>query len=228
MEPPRILLIDDDPEVQRIVKKSSNPLIILDYSDSFAKAIELIKRHKYALYLVDIFLGEENGMDWVEFHQHSGVVDLERIIVMTSSQEVENEIRGNQLGVRDFIRKPFNTSLLRSILDKHLSYLLKSPINIVQEGPFYLDLIKHEAYILENGEKRKLELTHKEFQILRLLVEKKNQIFSRDIIFDRLWDGSNSMLRTVDMHISSLKKKIAPYSNMIRNKRSVGYYFEFI
>ncbi len=228
MESPRILLIDDDPEVQRIVKKSSNPLIILDYADSFARATELIRRHKYALYLIDIFLGEENGMDWVEFHQHSSIVDLGRIIVMTGSQEVENEIRGNQLGVRDFIKKPFNTNLLRSILDKHLSYILRSPVNVIQEGPFYLDIIKHEAYILEDEEKRRLELTHKEFQILRLLLEKKNQIFSRDVIFDRLWDDSNSMLRTVDMHISSLKKKIAPYSNMIRNKRSVGYYFESI
>ncbi len=229
MESPRILLIDDDSEILKVVKKAANPLIILDYSDSFAKATELMKHHQYALYLIDIFMGEENGMDWVEFHQHSGTVDLEKVIVMTQNQGIEDEIRGNQLGIRDFIRKPFNTNLLRAILDKHLSYILKSPIKVVLEKPFYLDIIKHEAYILqEDKEKKKLNLTRKEFQLLQLLIEKKNHVFSRNMIFDKLWDGSKSMPRTVDMHISSLKKKIEPYSNMIKNKRSVGYYFESV
>jgi len=227
METPKILLIDDDVDVKNTVAKALNPLVSLDYAQTLAAASNLTRVNNYTLVLLDIFLGDENGIDLLELRQHTGFLDPAHTIIITSDKDLENEIKGHDLGVRDFLRKPFNCKLLRSILDKHLMQVLKTPKKSICEGPFFLDLIKHEGYIDQDGHKNFLDLTQKEFQILKFFIERKGQVFSRDVIFDRLWDEeSNSLSRTVDMHISSLRKKIIPFSDAIKNKRSIGYFFE--
>ena len=228
MSSPKILLIDDDQDIKNIVERALSPLLTLDYAQSFEEAKKLISVNEYHLVLLDLNLEQENGLDILEFPGNSNLLELEKTIIITSEQSLENEIRTHNLGARDYIKKPFNLKLLESILNKHLINIIKGPKSSIQKGPFLLDLTIHEAFILsEDKTTRKLNLTYKEFLILKVLIERIGQVFSRENIFEKIWDqSSESCPRTVDMHIYSLRKKISPYAHFIKNKRSVGYYFE--
>ena len=236
-----ILVIDDDPEIQYFIKKALNPLVLMDFVEDYEEGLKLYRKKNHQLVLLDIHLADQNGLDNLEYAGKSWVFDSNKTIIITQNNDLESEIRCHNLGLRDFIKKPFNLKLLRVVLDKHLVQISRGLKNVVKEGPFILDLINYQVH-LEGPEpeaqerrdlgpipkKREILLTQKEFALLKIFLLHIGQIFPRQRLFDEVWkEGSRALLRNVDMHICSLKKKIAPYGYMIKNRRSIGYFLDF-
>ena len=223
---PKVLLIDDDPDVLNVISSIINPLITLDHAQTIEIAIERLKKNDYSMILLDVYINDNNGMDLI--NDKSTPLDPNKTIVITSDQKVETEIRSHNLGFRDFLRKPFQMNLAKSLLDKHLNNIVNEISKEKKVGPFVINYMMHEVYSeSDDGLPQKIDLTPKEFKIFCILIENKGWVLSREKIFENVWDTeSESMSRTVDMHISALRSKLGQYGNLIKNKRSVGYYFE--
>lgn len=227
MNSAKVLLIDDDIDVFNIVQRAINPLVTLDYAEDLESAVTLIKQNNYLLILVDLNIGSDNGLDFIKYYSDTNLFALNQIIMLTGKGHIQDEVEGHELGIREYLKKPLNINVLRAILDKHLESILKSPTKILKDGPFTLDLIMHTTTIQKDGAPQEINLTSKEFLILKLFIENQEQIFHRDTIYQKIWsEESESLSRTVDMHISSLRKKIAPYSDFLQNKRARGYFFK--
>lgn len=225
MNSPLVLLIDDDIELFPIVERSINPLVQLDHATNLSEAKSLLKVNKYSLILLDVHIGEQNGVEFLERPETQKSISPDKVVLFTQDNDVNLQVRCHQMGVRDYLKKPVNRKLLRSILDKHLSQILRTPQDIIQEGPLLINLVTQEVFLQRDDKSENIHLTQKEFQILKTLALNIGHIHSRDSLFEKIWNSdSDALSRTVDMHISSLKKKLFPYSAMIKNKRSVGYF----
>tara|TARA_R110000868_G_scaffold14304_2_gene66503 strand:- start:3988 stop:4677 length:690 start_codon:yes stop_codon:yes gene_type:complete len=228
MSQPTILLIDDDVEVHQLLKTAINPLVRLDTAQNLKQALSQLRANHYHLVLVDLNINDENGLEFIKQHCTSGLVQLDHVIILTGSAAVNDEVESHGLGVRDYIKKPLNLKVLRAVLDKHLEQVLKFRSNIVVSGPLTLDLFMHKCTVTNaDGTKTDLDITDKEFLILKMLIDSPERIFNRETIFEKLWDEeSDSLSRTVDVHISSLRKKLGALSECIKNKRGQGYFYQ--
>tara|TARA_R100000656_G_scaffold90138_1_gene65642 strand:- start:1048 stop:1755 length:708 start_codon:yes stop_codon:yes gene_type:complete len=228
MSQPTILLIDDDVEVHQLLRTAINPLVHMDTAQNLKQALTHLRSNHYHLVLVDLNINDENGLDFIRDYSTSGLLNLDHIIILTGSDAINDEVESHGLGVRDYLKKPLNLKVLRAVLDKHLEQVLKFRPNIIVSGPITLDVYMHKATLLESdGSISQLDLTDKEFLILKMLIDSPERIFNRETIFEKLWDqDSDSLSRTVDVHISSLRKKLGALSECIQNKRGQGYFYK--
>tara|TARA_Y100000590_G_scaffold470711_1_gene668209 strand:+ start:61087 stop:61767 length:681 start_codon:yes stop_codon:yes gene_type:complete len=222
---PKVLVIDDDPSLLPILETYLGPFIQIDFvceiqMDSLKKTIS---QSSHELILIDLDLGEISGLDILEEIRHEKHKLPENVILITAEGTIDDEIRTHELGIRDYIKKPFNKKLLKSIIEKHLSLLNQDSGSSIIKGPFRIDLQKFEIFT----EDQKINLTLKEFKIFNLLFNNPNKIFSQSEIYERIWESeSDSLLKTIDIHIGSIRKKLGPHADAIKNKRGVGYFFE--
>jgi len=149
-------------------------------------------------------------------------------VIMLTAKNMENDkIEGLEKGADDYITKPFSVKELlariSSVLRRYNIQEMPMEENILELGNIKLDLCKHEVY--KKGEK--IDLTLKEFELLKLLIENKGKVLSRNHLLDKVWGYEYyGETRTVDVHIRYLRKKIEDDSNSekyIQTVRGVGY-----
>jgi DNA-binding response OmpR family regulator len=210
------------------VRNSLGPLINIVYAANEDDAQEYAKDELFDLIVIDLNLAGFNGYSLIDLIGENYKGQLNKFIVLTGSQEVADEVKGHNLGILDYIKKPFNAEVLRAVVEKHLRIILTGTDNIINRGNLVVDLGKMDAEVKDiDGLYKDINLTAKEFKILKLLMDREGQIISRSSIYENIWDTeSDSLLRTVDMHISSLRKKLTPLDNYIKTIRSFGYKFE--
>lgn len=218
-KPLKVLLIDDDKSIHQLVRKFINPLVTLECVSELPSAREFFQ---YDLILLDLWLGpNENSLDFLSSVEDSLPEVLDRIILLTAATSVDAEIKTHKLGLRDYIRKPFDPRVFSAVIDKHLLTLKKSTSEL-RFGLFRLDLANYQAFTKDEG---KLDLTNTEFKILKLMVEGKGRIVTREKLMSDVWDLNDDIqTRTVDMHISSLRKKLGKAGDTLKTKRGIGYY----
>lgn len=217
----KILLIDDDQDIHKLVKKAINPLVTLEAVSSFPSNITEFE--KYDLILLDLMLKEGSSLKMLEELDEDEATFFDRIILLTASNDDDIEVEFHKFGVLDYIKKPFNPKILSAKIDKHLSQKKKSNTEL-KYGPFFLDLNNHVVTVEEN---QKIELTMKEFKILRKLVEAKGRTITKEQMITDIWSmNEDTQTRTVDMHVSSLRKKLGKYGDLIKTRRGLGYSVE--
>lgn len=216
----KVLVIDDDLSIHALVKKFINPLISLDL---LADLPDPKKLGNYDLIILDFWLSnDKNSLEYLNTLSLKSPEVLDRIILLTGSGSEDVEVEVHKLGVRDFIKKPFNPRVFSAVIDKHLMHLKKTNVDL-RYGPIRLDMANFEAYV--DGVSEKLDLTTTEFKILRLMVESKGRVVTRDRLITDVWDmNEDTTTRTIDMHISTLRKKLGPGSDFLKTKRGLGYY----
>jgi DNA-binding response OmpR family regulator len=149
-------------------------------------------------------------------------------IIFLTAKDTENDIlTGFSLGADDYMAKPFSinelTARVKAVLKRARSDRAKQA-SIMKFGDIELDTVRKRLII--NNEK--IELTKKEFEILKLLLENQTRVFSRDEILTSVW-GNDIIVteRTVDVNITRLRTKLGPFGQNLKNKTGYGYYFEF-
>jgi DNA-binding response OmpR family regulator len=149
-------------------------------------------------------------------------------VIFLTAKDTENDLlTGFSLGADDYITKPFSvnelTARVRAVLKRSQKEKTKFQ-TILKFGDIELDTAKKRLLI--NDEK--IELTKKEYEILKLLLENQAKVFSREDILTKVWnDGVIVTDRTVDVNITRLRTKLGSYGQNLRNKTGYGYYFEF-
>lgn len=218
---PKILVVDDDKDILNWIDNSLS-LANCTLIDSFREAKELIEQTIFDLIILDLNLDEGNGFTLLK-HIASTKNQGTPAIIVTASPSENDEIEGLNLGVREYIQKPLRPKTFKARVKKILKETYENEKSSIEIDTLKIDL-KRMQVLIDNEQ---VELTIKEYKILLLLTSNREMPFSRESIFDKIWDiDSESLGRTIDMHVSSLRKKIKQYGPRIKTVRSVGYKFE--
>ncbi|MHB8170682.1 MAG: response regulator transcription factor [Thermincolia bacterium] len=227
----RILMVEDDINIVELVKfnleKEGHQ--VLSAVEGTA-GLALAKQERPDLVILDIMMP---GMDGLEvcrrLRADEAMGDLP-VIILSAKGELLDKVLGLELGADDYISKPFSprelAARVKACLRRKHSESQKEVKNIVNAGPITINPEKYEAYL----EGELLELTLKEFELLRLLVSAPGKVFTRDYLLERNWGLDCSCdTRTVDVHVHHLRQKIeeSPANpRYIKTVRGLGYKFE--
>ena len=172
------------------------------------------------LILLDIMMPGEDGYTILEKLKRMPEVRDVPVIMVTAKGAEFDKVRGLDLGADDYITKPFGMMEFVSRIKAVLRRGGPKPQDELVHGPIQIRVGRHE--VLENG--RKVELTLKEFELLRYLMGNKGIVLSRDQLLTRIWgydfDGET---RTVDVHVRTLRQKLGTSGSYIETVRGVGY-----
>lgn len=223
---PKILLIDDDSEVHNLVKTTLSFLIDVDTAINSAEAFEKLDKNSYDLLIFDINLGEENGIELLNkvksIEKYAAIPKL----ILTGSQNEEDEVKGHRLEVDDYIHKPIRMAPFRAQIEKHIKKRVSG--TILHYGPLIIDVSTMKVTMENNGQKDELSLTLKEYKILVKLVQGHGRVLDRESMFQEIWDEeSDGLLRTIDTHVSTLRKKLGVHGHALQSVRGVGYSLNF-
>jgi len=216
-----IYIVEDDEsirEIETIALKNSNYIV-----SAFENAKEFYKKLDELvpdLILLDVMLPDESGYDIVrKLRKRPATQDIPIIMVTAKTTEMDM-IKGLDGGADDYIKKPFS---IMELITRVKALLRRT----AKEEPKLLKLDDdHERHVVTvNNEP--VDLTYKEYELLRLLMGSQGIVMTRDVIMRSVWDTDfEGETRTVDMHIKTLRHKLGDYGSRIKTVRNVGYVIE--
>ena len=222
----KLSIVDDELNIRELIKKYalfSNHEA--DTAENGFEAIQKAKRKEYDLLIMDIMMPNLDGFSAIkEIRKFSSVP----IIILSSRSEEYDEIYGFDLGIDDYVTKPFSPRELmmrvNAIIHRAGFRISKESLKDIWEyNGLKIDYSAHLIYIDEH----KVELTPKEYELIVYLVDNINKVVTREQLIEKVWgydyEGDN---RTLDTHMKSLRKKIGEYADCIITIRRVGYRFE--
>lgn len=222
----RILIVEDEKslasEIKEFLEKEGYNC---DKAFTGSEASELIAINPYDFILLDIGLPDYNGLDLIK---EAKEYDSEAyFIVITARGELEDKIKGFDLGADDYLAKPFSLLELLSRIQAITRRKFGTQSSIIKFGNFSLDIVK--KYL--QYEKQSIDLTKKEYKLLSYLVLNKNRVLDRLQLTEHIWgeffeDDYDS--NYIDVHIKNIRKKLSTHdkSNWIKTVRGIGYKFE--
>ena len=176
------------------------------------------------LAIVDIMLPDKDGYEIVKELRSNPVTKKLPIIMVTAKSTEMDMVKGLDIGADDYIKKPFSIMELitrvRALLRRTQD--LESQ-KIFSVGKILLDDERHAVYVDEKN----VELTYKEYELLRLLMANNGIVLTRNMIMQKVWGTDfEGESRTVDMHIKTLRQKLLDEGGLIKTVRNVGYVME--
>ena len=222
----RILIVDDEEDLCEILQYNlSNEGY---YTEIAHSAEEALKRPlgNFDLVLLDVMMGPMSGFKFADKLRKDLKLDIP--VIFLTAKDTENDIlTGFSLGADDYISKPFSVNELTARVKAVLKRSYTDKVNnksILQFNGIDLDTVRKRLII--NDER--VELTKKEYEILRTLLENQGKVFSREDLLMRIW-GQDVIVteRTVDVNITRLRTKLGQFGTCLKNKTGYGYFFEF-
>lgn len=220
-----VLIVDDEPDVTELLKYKleqegyfckviNNPLSFISEAREFSPD----------LILLDIMMPELNGLQLCKIVRSDPKMKDIPIIFLTARGEAEDRVKGLESGADDYVAKPFNTKELILRVGKVLNrgrYKDSSEENLrIQIAGVVIDESIHQLTV--NG--KPITLTATEFRLLKLLMERKNRVQTRENLLINVWNYDTDIeTRTVDTHVRRVREKLGPYSDLIETIRGVGY-----
>lgn len=224
----RILVVDDEEDLCEILKFN---LEMEGYEvDTAFSAEEALKKDltRYQLLLLDVMMGEISGFKMASLVRKEEKTAAIPIIFLTAKDTENDMLTGFNLGADDYISKPFSIRQVAARIKAVLRRTADQAKNPATERLEYETLALDTKRIKATVDGQEVPLTKKEFEILRLLLENKGNVFSREEILSRIWKDEVYVLdRTIDVNITRLRKKIGPYGKNIVTRLGFGYCFEY-
>ena len=199
---PKVLLVEDDPLIAKSLKISLNYQgFELIHVTTIAAARQLIQKEKLDLFILDVNLPDGFGTDLCEEIRRTN--EFIPIVMLTAKTDEESVVKAITFGADDYVRKPFGVKELVVRMNRLLDRKTKFP-KILSFASLKMDLNRRQVWANE----RELSLGRREFEILRLLIQKEGDVTSRDEILVALDEEAAIYDRTIDSHLSHLRKKI--------------------
>lgn len=226
----KILVVDDEPSITKSVQysleKEGYTVIV---ADNGIDAIELARKERPNLAILDVMIPQLDGYEVCRTIRAEMPIP---IIMLTAKGEEIDKVVGLEIGADEYLTKPFSLRELQARIKAMLRLVSRFKASKPDEpekieiGELVIDLNRHEVYL--SGES--LQLTLKEFELLKLLALNANKVLSREYLIEQVWgyDFAGEG-RTVDVHIHWLREKIEKDPNTpirIQTVRGVGYRFE--
>lgn len=222
----RILVVEDDPAIVRgLLDNLQKEHYVVESESDGVKGLEKAAKFQWDLIVLDVMLPRMNGLDICSALRKQG--SSVPILMLTGKGEETDKVVGLELGADDYVTKPFS---IRELLARVKALLrrqsgLKAQLEETQIGEIHVDFKKQE---MVRG-KKKIEMSAREFELLKYFVEREGQVISRETILNEVW-GYESLptTRTVDNYILSLRKKIEPDPSKpshLLTVHTIGYKF---
>ncbi len=224
----KALVVDDEHHISELIQfnlENSNFDVLI--SDNGEDAIRIAEEQTPDVIILDLMLPGIDGFEVCKRIRSSEKSRKIPIIMLTAKGEELDKILGLELGADDYLTKPFSVRELIARIKAVLRRLEDVPNHMtkktIQIHDVFIDTEKHEVY--KNG--KLVELTLKEFDLLRILAENRGKVLSRNLLMTEIWGyGYSGETRTVDVHIRYLRMKIEDNDRhpiYIETIRGVGY-----
>lgn len=204
----KILIVEDDSTINTLLREIfEQQSFLVTSAFSGTEALLLIRQQTFDIVLLDLMLPGMTGEAFLE-----EVQDIQQtpVIVVSAKSEVMDKVSALRIGADDFITKPFAKEELLARVEVQLRKKQGQPLGaIISWRDLSIDIKKHMLFI----QKEPVQVTNAEFDILRLLLEAPEQVFSKKQIYEKIWnDTYYGDDNTVGVHISNLRKKLANYT----------------
>ena len=213
-----ILIVDDEERIREVVKEYCllEDYNVLEASDGL-EALEIVKNNNIDLIVLDIMMPKLDGLS-----AFSKIKEIKKIptIILSARSEEYDKLVGFELGVDDYVTKPFSPKELMARIKVILKRKNGDDSFIYKD--LKIDFLGHAVYIKD----KELKLTPKEYDLLVYFVKNQNVALSREQLLSKIWDydfyGED---RTVDTHVKMLRNNLGKYRNLIVTVRGMGYKF---
>lgn len=218
---PKIYFIEDDHSIAYVIEKTlSNAKYDYSWFQNGRDFFDAVAKERPDLILLDLMLPNEHGLDHLKRLRTTPATEDIPVIILSALSSELDKVTGLDLGADDYLTKPFGVlELLSRIQNKLRRTKVRKRL---EAGNIQMDLQTREVHVNQMP----VNLTYKEFELLKLLLEHPDEVLHRDHIFQAVW-GSDLVLesRTIDMHVKSLRKKLSDQQSNIEimTVRAVGY-----
>ena len=218
----KILVVEDEKRMQNIIveymQKGGYTCIT---ADDGVEALTILKSNNIDLMILDIMMPYLDGFSVCRVSREMTNIP---IIILTAKGEEEDKLKGYEYGADDYITKPFSPKVLLAKVNALLRrYTTDIPKNSLSLGKIFIMVASRQVYV----EDKLIDLTYKEFELLRLFMENPNQVFSREKLSNCIWGYDfEGNTRTVDTHIKTLRKKLGSEGHHTVTLIRSGYKFE--
>ena len=217
----RILVVDDEELIRNVIKEYlSLENFIVDEAQDGDIAINKVKNSNYDLIIMDIMMPNKDG-----FSAFKEIKEIKKIpcIMLSARGEEYDKLTGFDLGVDDYVTKPFSPKELVA----RVKAVLKRTKQEEEKYVFNTLVIDDKAHSV-TVDNKEINLTPKEYDLLKYFVKNKNIALSREQLLSDIWGydfyGDD---RTIDTHIKTLRKAMGKYGDLIKTVRGMGYKFEY-
>jgi two-component system, OmpR family, alkaline phosphatase synthesis response regulator PhoP len=220
-----IFIVEDDKNIREIetyaLKNSGYEIEEFEGATGFYKRME---KKLPNLILLDVMLPDDDGLNMIKTIRRRSEWKNIPIILVTAKTSEMDKVRGLDTGADDYLTKPFGVMELIS----RVKALLRRTLNQTEEkkmefAEIYIDTDKHLVTV--KGEP--VELTYKEFELLKLFMQNSGIVINRETLMSKVWGTDyEGESRTLDMHMKTLRQKLGDAGEHIRTIRSVGYVLE--
>lgn len=217
----RILVVDDEELIRNVIKEYlSLENFIVDEAQDGDIAINKVKNSNYDLIIMDIMMPNKDG-----FSAFKEIKEIKKIpcIMLSARGEEYDKLTGFDLGVDDYVTKPFSPKELVA----RVKAVIKRTKQKEDKYVFNTLVIDDKAHSV-TVDNKEINLTPKEYDLLKYFVKNKNIALSREQLLSAIWGydfyGDD---RTIDTHIKTLRKAMGKYGDLIKTVRGMGYKFEY-
>ncbi len=217
----RILIVDDEILIRNVIieyLKLEN--YDYDQAENGIEAINYVKQNKYDCIIMDIMMPKLDGYSAIK--EIKTLTDA-KIIVLSARTEEFDKLSGFDLGIDDYVTKPFSPKELIARIKAVCKRNVKVQ-PIINVAGIKLNELSRNVEI----DNKPVELTHTQFDLLNLFLKNQGIVFSRNMIIDKIWGYTyEAEDRTIDAHIKLLRSKLGKYKDTIKTVHGVGYKFEY-
>lgn len=224
-----ILIVEDEPEIAEILSAYllRNGMRTI-YAENGQKALELHTSHKPDLILLDVQMPKLDGWQVLSEIRHRGDTP---VIMLTAMDQDIDKLMGLRIGADDYVVKPFNpaevVARVQAVLRRVGTKTANKELNVLRLDNIEIDLENYQVFVLNEGKSTGLNLTLTEFKLLVHLARKPKRVYSRGELLAACLPEGEALDRTVDSHMSKLRKKLesADVYGIPTGVRGVGYKF---
>jgi len=222
-----VLIIEDEKNIAELVKYNLE-------KEGFAVAtssrgdlgLEQVRKIRPDLIILDLMLPEVDGLELCRILKQNEKTSGIPVIMLTAKSSETDKIVGLELGADDYVTKPFSPRELTARVKAVLRRKMEKPKDrVLRCGELEVDTGKHSVSLKE----KPLELTSKEYELLKVLMASDGRVLSREFLLETVWGYDRSVeieTRTVDVHVTNLRKKLKSEAERILTVKNAGYRFD--
>lgn len=216
-----VYVLEDDESILELIlyalKSQNIKALGFKHPDEFSKAL---LNNKPQIVVLDLMLPSKSGFEITKELKNNPATKSISILILSALNSEMDKVKGLELGADDYIAKPFGVMEFIARI-KTIQRRLKPQSEKLEFEGLSMDLIAHSLKINDNF----IELTLKEFELLKLLLQNCERVFKRDDILELVWGYACTNSRTLDIHINTLRSKLGAFGKHIKTIRAVGYKF---
>ena len=218
----KVLIIDDHEENCKMLADVLGPDYKCFYSEDSTRAVQLIKDIKPDMVLLDYKMPGLLGVDVCKLVREDKAIKDTPIIFVSGAATIDERIQALEMGANDFITKPFHVKELLLRVKARLGGKASDGISEMSAANLKMNLLSRQVFV----DDQEVQLTPKQFEILRLLIAHKNNLVTREKCLETVWGDTEVTSRNVDSQINYLKRKIENFKGKIQAVPSLGYRLE--